>query len=95
LQEVLPAIVDKFPTIALLRVDVDLHDSTIPVYEYLYDKVAPGGYIISDDWGSEALDSIPVNGCRKATLDFFDRRGLPHPKVTQLPRATTTVWWQK
>ena len=95
LQEVLPAIVDKFPTIALLRVDVDLHDSTIPVFEYLYDKVAPGGYIISDDWGSEALDAVPVNGPRKATLDFFDRRGLPHPKVTQLPRATSTVWWRK
>lgn len=94
LQEVLPAIAATFPPIALLRVDVDLFDSTTPVYEYLYDKVSPGGYIISDDWGSSALESEPIE-CRKATLDFFDRRGLPRPTVTKLPRTSTTVWWQK
>src|SRR3990167_10114724 len=51
LQEVLPPIAPTFPSIALLRVDVDLHDSTTPVFEYLYEKVSPGGYVISDDWG--------------------------------------------
>lgn len=94
LQEVLPPIAADFPAIALLRVDVDLHDSTVPVFEYLYDKVSPGGYIISDDWGQYAHDRFP-EGCRKATLDFFDRRGIPHPKVTALPRQTGTVWWRK
>ena len=95
LQEVLPPLAETFPPIALLRVDVDLHDSTTPVFEYLYDKVSPGGYIISDDWGSEPLDIESVAGCRKATLDFFKRRGLPAPTVTKLPNTTTTVWWRK
>lgn len=94
LQEVLPPIAKDFPAIALLRVDVDLHDSTVPVFEYLYDKVSPGGYIISDDWGQYALDAEPV-ACRKAAIDFFNRRGIPHPKVTTLPRQTGTAWWRK
>ena len=94
LQEVFPPIAESFPKIALLRVDVDLHDSTIPVFEYLYDKVSPGGYIISDDWGEYPLTSVPA-GCRKATLDFFNRRGYVHPKVTTLPRQTGTAWWRK
>ena len=93
LQEVLPPL-PKFP-IALLRVDVDLHDSTTPVFEYLYEMISPGGYLISDDWGQYALDAAVPLGCRKASFDVMDRRGWPRPSPTQLPRATGTAWWQK
>lgn len=91
LQEVLPKIARDFPPLALLRVDVDLHDSTVPVFEYLYDKVSPGGFIISDDWG----ETDGYDACRQATYDFFDRRGIPRPEVTRLPVTPGTVWWRK
>ena len=91
LQEVLPIITPFFPSIALLRVDVDLHDSTVPVYEHLYDKISLSGYIVSDDWGAgEGYDA-----CRKAVYDFHDRREIPRPEVTRLPDTRGTVWWRK
>lgn len=91
LQEVLPKIADAFPAIALLRVDVDLHDSTVPVFKYLYDKVSPGGYIVSDDWGG----GDGYDACRAAVLEFFVARDLPRPIVTRLPSQSGTVWWRK
>lgn len=93
-QEVIPLLAASFPAIALLRVDVDLHDSTLPIFEHLYEKVSPGGYIISDDWGQYPLDAEP-QGCRKAALSILNHKGIKLPPVTPLPRANGTVWWQK
>ena len=90
-QDVLPKADERPRAIALLRIDVDLYDSTWPVLEYLYPLVAHGGYIISDDWG-ENESMVP---CRLATLRYLDKRGEPHPQVTRLPETTGTVWWRK
>lgn len=89
LQEVLPLLPPM--KIALLRVDVDLHDSTIPVFEYLYPMISSGGWIISDDWG-ETENPIPA---RLATLKYFEKMGLPAPTVRRMIETPGTVCWQK
>jgi hypothetical protein len=89
-QEVLPVDAPKMGPIAVLRVDVDLYDSTVPVFEWLYPLVSPGGYIISDDWGEAG--AIPA---RLAVLKYFSDRGLPAPEVTRIPEIISTVWWRK
>lgn len=90
LQDVLPVDAPQMGKIAVLRVDVDLYDSTVPVFEYLYPLVSPGGYIISDDWGEAG--AIPA---RLAVLKYFFDRGRPAPEVTRIPHIISTVWWRK
>ena len=92
LQDLLPAEAaqNALPTFAVLRVDVDLHVSTLPVVEYLYPRVSPGGYVICDDWG----ESGPTPA-RRAWLDGFKRMGLAEPKWTSIPVTVGTVWWKK
>lgn len=60
--ETLPAFPFYAP-IALLRLDGDWYSSTIECLTNLYDKVAPGGLIIIDDF-------FAWDGCKKATLEF-------------------------
>lgn len=90
IQETAPADAPTMGPIAVLRVDVDLYDSTTPVYEYLYPLVSSGGYIISDDWGEAG--PIPA---RIAALKYFERMGLPAPEVTRIPQIGSTIWWKK
>jgi O-methyltransferase/8-demethyl-8-(2,3-dimethoxy-alpha-L-rhamnosyl)tetracenomycin-C 4'-O-methyltransferase len=66
-QDTVPAAGD-IEKIAILRLDGDLYESyTVPL-KHFYDRVAPGGFIIIDDWILE--------GCRRAVNEFFERRGL-------------------
>lgn len=53
--------------IAVLRLDGDWYESTMTCLEGLYDKVAPGGLVILDDYYS-------WDGCSRATHDFLSRR---------------------
>jgi len=71
--------------LALLRIDADLHSSTTDVLESCYDLVAPGGFVIVDDYGC-----IPQ--CRRAVDEFRTRRnigGAPEPV------DWTAVYWRK
>lgn len=77
--------------IALLRIDVDLYDSTVPVIKYLYPLVESGGYVISDDWG-EKEEMAPA---RLATLRGLEELGEPIPQVTRLIETPGTCWWRK
>ena len=74
------------PRLALLRVDVDLYDSTVPIYRHLYPLMPSGAYIISDDWGLEESDP-----CRVATIKTLGYR----PSVTPVEGQPTTVWFRK
>merc|ERR1711862_469887 len=65
--------------IALLRVDGDLYSSTMDVLTNLYDKVAPGGYIIFDDY--------PLPQSAEAIHDFFKMKQL-EPHLLQFDRMT-------
>lgn len=53
--------------IAILRLDGDWYESIMICLVHLFDKVAPGGVIILDDY--HAWD-----GYRKATHDFLSQR---------------------
>jgi O-methyltransferase len=53
--------------IALLRLDADWYDSTMVCLEHLFEKVAPGGLIMLDDY-------YTWDGCSRALHDFLSRR---------------------
>jgi O-methyltransferase len=57
-------------TIALLRLDTDWYESTRHELEHLYDRVAPGGVVIADDYAT-------WQGARKAVDEFLARTGAP------------------
>lgn len=68
---------DTLPTapigeLALLRVDGDLYESTMDALVHLYPKVAPGGYVIIDDYGALAP-------CRLAVRHFRKEHGITEP----------------
>lgn len=67
--------------LALLRIDCDLYDSTIPVLQHLYPCVQPGGYVIDDDLGSPT--------CRQAVVDILGAM----PKKLNFVSAGTH-WWR-
>ncbi len=72
-------------TLALLRLDGDLYESTIIPLEALYDKVASGGYVIVDDYHV-------VNGCRQAVHDFFGSKSIS-PEIIEIDGVG--VYWKK
>lgn len=61
--------------LALLRLDGDLYESTMDALAALYDRVAPGGFVLVDDYG----DFPP---CRKAVDEYRAGRGIEAPMVT-------------
>ncbi len=60
-------------SIAVLRLDADLYNSTMDALNHLYAKVSAGGYIIVDDYGIELCD------CKQAIHDFRDKHGINDP----------------
>ncbi len=58
--------------LALVRLDGDLYASTAVALRCLYDRLAPGGYLVVDDYGA-------VPGCRQAVHDFRATRGIAEP----------------
>ena len=68
--------------IALLHVDVDWFESVEYVLETLYDKIAPGGFIVFDDYGV-------WQGCRTAVDQFLDRRRVSRDSLRPLTRHSS------
>lgn len=56
--------------IALLRLDADWYESTTVCLEHLFDRVAPGGLIVLDDY-------YTWDGCSRAVHDYLSRRSSP------------------
>jgi O-methyltransferase len=78
--DTLPVERDRLAPIALLRIDGDWYDSVLCCLTNLYDKVAPGGWVILDDY-------YYWDGCALAVHEFLARRKLPHRIVTAGPTA--------
>jgi O-methyltransferase len=72
-------------TLALLRIDCDQYGSTITVLAELYDRVAPGGYVIVDDYGA-----IPA--CRQAVEAFRRTHNIETP-IVEIDH--TGIYWIK
>jgi O-methyltransferase len=67
--------------IALLRLDTDWYASTRHELEHLYDRVAPGGVIVIDDYDY-------WEGSRKAVDEFVAERRL---RLLVVPIESTRV----
>jgi O-methyltransferase len=68
-QDTVPVASSSLGSIALLRLDGDWYASTKVCLDHLYDLVVPGGFVIFDDYGT-------YEGCRKATDEFLQSRGV-------------------
>jgi O-methyltransferase len=68
--------------LAVLRLDGDLYESTLVALESLYDRVAPGGFVIVDDYGAIAT-------CRQAMHDFRAARDITDPCAPSTGRPPT------
>lgn len=71
--------------LALLRLDGDMYGSTVEAFTHLYPKLAVGGYVIVDDYGS-------VPGCRQATDDYRAKQGVTEP-IERIDRSG--VFWKR
>jgi cephalosporin hydroxylase/glycosyltransferase involved in cell wall biosynthesis len=58
--------------IAVLRLDADMYGSTMEALQHLYPRVAPGGFVIVDDYRA-------VAGCRQAVDQFRAVHGITAP----------------
>lgn len=77
---------DTLPTapieqLSLLRLDGDLYDSTMDALNALYHKVAPGGFVIVDDYGTWSSCRLAVDEFRKqhgidAEINTIDESGV-------------------
>jgi len=72
-------------TLALLRLDGDLYESTMDALVHLYPKLSVGGYIIIDDWGSNP-------NCVNAIKDY---RLLNNIADSIIPIDYNGVFWKK
>jgi O-methyltransferase len=58
------------PGIALLHIDADWYDSVKLCLDTWFDRLAPGGYLVLDDYGR-------WEGCTRAADEFLSQRRLP------------------
>jgi len=72
-------------SLAILRLDGDMYESTMDSLVHLYPKLSAGGFIIIDDWGS-------VKGCQMAVKDYRRQN-----KITEeiIPIDSDGVFWKK
>ncbi len=71
--------------LALIRLDGDMYESTIDALDALYPRLAPGGFVIIDDYHV-------VAACRAAVHDYCDQHGM-HPEITEIDGVG--VFWRK
>lgn len=72
-------------SIALLRLDGDLYESTMDSLVWLYPKLSSGGFVIVDDYYS-------FEPCRAAIADYLSRIG-ESVQIVDIDRAS--VYWRK
>ena len=56
-------------SIAVLRLDGDLYESTIQALDALYPRLSPGGFCVIDDY-------LSVPACRQAVTDYRAKHGI-------------------
>jgi O-methyltransferase len=71
--------------LAILRLDGDMYQSTMDGLRNLYPLLAPGGYLIVDDYGA-----IPA--CKQAVLDYRKEFDITEEIV---PIDWTGILWQR
>lgn len=71
--------VHKLTSIAAAWVDCDFYESTVPVLNFLTDKLVEGSVILFDDW--HAFRNLPEYGAQKACKEWL----IANPNITLLP----------
>ena len=71
--------------LAILRMDGDLYESTMDIFDALYHKVSSGGFVIVDDY-----HLLPP--CKQAVHDFRERAKVADP-IQEIDG--TGVFWKK
>jgi hypothetical protein len=71
--------------LALLRLDADLYGSTYDALRALYPRVAPGGYVVVDDYRV-------IEECRRAVQDYLAGTGAA-PDLVEIDYSA--VFWRK
>lgn len=71
--------------LALLRIDADIYASTREALLHLYDRVAPGGFVIIDDYGAHPP-------CRRAVDEFRTERKIREPLLFA---DRSIVFWRR
>lgn len=84
-QNTIPKIKAEIDQIAILRLDADWYESTKFCLDNLYDLVAPGGFVVIDDYGK-------WKGCRKA-MDEFIRAKKINRKLIKID--SSCMYFQK
>jgi len=64
----------QLPPVALLHLDVVLHDSYRTCLEHLYPHVVPGGVVLFDEYRDETCERYP--GVKRAIDAFLAEHGL-------------------
>jgi len=80
----MPELAKMIDSLAIMRLDGDMYESTVDVLYHLYGKLSIGGYVIMDDW-----TGFPS---RTACLDFFSAHGIS-PSVILVDDLS--AYWQK
>lgn len=83
--QTLPQYQSQIGAIALLHADADWYESTMDIFNYLYDSVVGGGAIQIDDYGH-------WEGCKQAIHDFERQIGESFNLTTI---DYTGVWFEK
>jgi hypothetical protein len=66
-------------TLAIMRLDGDMYESTIDPLTHLYDRLSVGGWVILDDY-------YLLEPCQAAARDFFGSRGI-EPEIVAIDRV--------
>ena len=80
----LKPLAQKVGSMAILRLDSDLYESTVDILYHFYDKLSVGGYVIVDDW-----DGFPS---KVACEDFLAVHKV-EPEFVRIDEIS--VYWQK
>jgi O-methyltransferase len=81
----LPSVATEIGSIAVLRLDGDMYESTIDALTHLEPLVSPGGFVIVDDYGG-------IEACRQAVADHRTTNGIS-ARIHEVD--WTAAWWRK
>ena len=83
-KDTLPAVAAEVGSIAVLRLDGDLYESTMDALTNLAPLVSPGGFVLVDDYGG-------IEACAAAVDEYRSANGITAP----INRVDWTgVWWR-
>jgi hypothetical protein len=84
-RDTLPKLAAELETIAVLRLDGDMYESTSDALTHLEPLVSPGGFVIVDDYNG-------IEPCRQAVTDYRTANEITAAIHTV---DWTAIWWRK